>query len=51
MAATLGVATISYLPYAFFNLINPFMAILLAVTGIGITKQESSQKSSPEKKR
>jgi NhaC family Na+:H+ antiporter len=40
MAATLGVATMSYLPYAFFNLINPFMAILLAVTGIGIKKIE-----------
>jgi NhaC family Na+:H+ antiporter len=31
MAATLGVATMSYLPYAFFNLINPFMAILLSI--------------------
>ena len=26
MAATLGVATIAYLPFCFFNLINPFIA-------------------------
>jgi NhaC family Na+:H+ antiporter len=45
MAATLGVATMSYLPYAFFNIINPFMAILLAVTGIGIKKIENTTKS------
>ena len=30
MAATLGVATLSYLPYCFFNLIMPVMAIALA---------------------
>lgn len=28
MAATLGVATFTYLPFCFFNLINPFIAIL-----------------------
>lgn len=30
MAATLGVATLTYLPYCFFNLIMPLMAISLA---------------------
>ena len=30
MAATLGVATLSYLPYCFFNLIMPVLAIALA---------------------
>lgn len=30
MAATLGVATLSYLPYCFFNLIMPVLAIVLA---------------------
>ena len=30
MAATLGVATLSYLPYCFFNLLMPLLAICLA---------------------
>ena len=30
MAATLGVATISYVPFAFFNLLNPVVTILAA---------------------
>ena len=30
MAATLGVATLSYLPYCFFNLLMPLLAISLA---------------------
>jgi NhaC family Na+:H+ antiporter len=36
MAGTLGVATFSYLPFTFFNLINPFIAIILGFTGISI---------------
>ncbi len=35
-AATLGVATFSYLPFAFFNIINPFVAIVMAYFGWGI---------------
>lgn len=38
MAGTLGVATIAYLPFAFFNLINPLIAIFLGFTGISIKK-------------
>jgi NhaC family Na+:H+ antiporter len=38
MAQTLGVATFTYLPYAFFNLINPFVAAILGFTGISIRK-------------
>ena len=34
MAATLGVATFSYLPYAVFNLVSPLLAILMAFAGI-----------------
>jgi len=30
MAATLGIATFAFLPYAFFNLLNPLMTILAA---------------------
>jgi len=33
MAATLGIATIDYIPYAFFNLLNPLITILFGVMG------------------
>src|SRR5690606_24374846 len=36
MAATLGVATLDYLPYTFFNLLNPIIAGVLAYTGFKI---------------
>ncbi|WZL73960.1 Na+/H+ antiporter NhaC [Clostridiaceae bacterium 35-E11] len=35
-AATLGVATFTYLPFAFFNLINPLVAIFMAYMGWGL---------------
>lgn len=38
MAATLGVATLDYLPYVFFNLINPLLAIVLAYLGFRILR-------------
>jgi NhaC family Na+:H+ antiporter len=34
MAATLGVATWSYLPYAFFNFASPLLAIAVAYFGV-----------------
>ena len=34
MAATLGVSTFSYAPYAVFNIASPLLAILFAVTGV-----------------
>lgn len=36
MAATLGVPTLVYLPFCFFNLINPFVAIIYGYTGFQI---------------
>ena len=36
MAATLGVATSAYLPYAFLNLLNPVIAIVYGVVGFKI---------------
>jgi NhaC family Na+:H+ antiporter len=33
MAQTLGVSTFAYAPFAFFNLLNPVVAVLYAVTG------------------
>lgn len=38
MAATLGVATLDYLPYAFFNLLSPFVAAALAFAGFRILR-------------
>lgn len=39
MAATLGVATLDYLPYAFFNLLSPVVAAVLAYAGFRILRQ------------
>lgn len=36
MAATLGVATFAYLPFAFLNLLNPLVSIFYGITGISI---------------
>ena len=38
MASTLGVATVAYLPFAFFNLLNPFIAVVYGFTGFSIVK-------------
>lgn len=38
MAATLGVATLDYLPYVFFNLVSPVLASVLAFAGYKILK-------------
>jgi Na+:H+ antiporter, NhaC family len=40
MSATLGVATFAYLPFAFFNLINPVVSILYGMFDITITRLE-----------
>jgi len=36
MAGVLGVATIKYLPYCFFNLLNPIIALIYAYTGFRV---------------
>lgn len=41
MASTLGVATLSYLPYAILNYSGMVFALIWAATGIGITKLKS----------
>ena len=35
-ASVLGVSTLSYLPYCFFNIISPFMTMIYAIIGIKI---------------
>ncbi|MCA1009551.1 Na+/H+ antiporter NhaC [Halobacillus halophilus] len=51
VAGTLGVETLTYLPYAFFNLATPVISIILALTGFSIVKAGLEQKSSSETNR
>ena len=37
-AVTLGIAVLDYAPYAFFNLLNPIVSVLMAIAGIGLLK-------------
>lgn len=46
----LGVPTMSYLPYAFFNLISPIMTILMAYLNIKIRRIKPDEPSSDGKK-
>ena len=39
MAATLGVATTAYVPFAFFNLINPLVSIGFAFLGFRMLRK------------
>lgn len=45
MASTLGVATFAYLPFAFFNLLNPLVSIIYGFTGFTITRIEDDATS------
>ena len=47
MAATLGVATFSYLPYAFFNLASPLLAIALAFLGVRMLHAPATATATP----
>ena len=47
MAATLGVATTSYVPFAFFNLINPLVAIAFAFLGFRMLRTAEAKPASP----
>lgn len=44
-AGTLGVSTIDYLPYAFFNILSPFMTLTFAAFNIKIKQLTSSIKN------
>ena len=43
VTGVLGVTTAQYLPYCYFNLIMPFVTIILAFAGITIAKQDGSK--------
>jgi NhaC family Na+:H+ antiporter len=45
MAATLGVATFAYVPFAFFNLINPVVSVLYAYFDITIARRDDAAES------
>ena len=40
-AGVLGVSTLSYLPFCFFNIISPFMTLFYALIGIKIRKMKA----------
>ena len=44
MAATLGVPTFQYLPWAVLNYMGIIVAIVLAVTGFGVTKLNDEER-------
>ena len=43
MAATLGVATLSYLPYAVFNFLSPLLAIGMAYLGVRLLRAQGRE--------
>ena len=43
-SSVLGVATMTYLPYCFFNIMSPFMTILFAYANIKIRKVDQTEK-------
>jgi NhaC family Na+:H+ antiporter len=44
-SGVLGVATIAYFPFAFFNLVNPVLSFTFAALGIGIGRTDESHPS------
>lgn len=45
MAAVLGVPTLAYLPYAFFNIASPLLSVVYGYTGFKIVKTSSTEKA------
>jgi NhaC family Na+:H+ antiporter len=48
MAGVLGIATVAYLPYCFFNLLSPLISLLYGLTGFRIEHVTPTSPSSPE---
>ncbi|MCX7890761.1 MAG: Na+/H+ antiporter NhaC [Burkholderiales bacterium] len=51
MAATLGVATVSYLPYAIFNFASPILAVALAYAGVRMLRAPGKAEAAPARER
>ena len=45
MTATLGISPLAYAPYAFLNIINPFVSIFYGFTGITMLKMTEEEKA------
>jgi Na+:H+ antiporter, NhaC family len=50
MAGTLGVATLAYLPFCFFNLINPVVSMIYGYTGFKIAKLSDADQTAFDEK-
>lgn len=48
MSATLGVSTLLYLPYCFFNIANPILGLIYGFTGFKVMRLESEQAAGDE---
>jgi hypothetical protein len=48
MAGVLQVPTVEYLPFAFFNLINPLLAILFGFVGFRVEHQQPAEPQGQE---
>lgn len=48
MAQTLSVATLAYLPFCFFNLMNPLISAVYGLTGFTIERIEESSETTPD---
>jgi NhaC family Na+:H+ antiporter len=48
MAGVLGVPTVEYLPFAFFNLLNPLIAIIFGLIGFRVEHAKPAAAQSPE---
>ena len=48
MAATLGVTTVSYAPYALFSLLSPVLVIAVALVGLRIQRNPDTSVQPPE---
>jgi NhaC family Na+:H+ antiporter len=45
MSAVLGVATLSYLPFAVFNIASPVLSVIYGYTGFRIVKTPSTERA------
>jgi NhaC family Na+:H+ antiporter len=41
MAAALGISTLSFAPFCFFNLLNPLVTIVFTVVGLRVVRSAS----------
>jgi len=51
MTSTLGIATVTYLPFAFLNLFNPLISLFYGFTGISMEKMSDEEYESVMKER